>query len=195
MQTRARPTAGFTLVELFIVISIMSILASIVLPQFQPAVHDQLTGIARIVAADIEYARSVAVANNSTYQLTFDLPENRFVLRHTGINSLLDALPYTPFRSPADDADEQTTDLDELPHIGPQVALVAVHCQKALPESVSTLEFGPLGETTRPENTKIWLCCGAGRDLRYLPLEIDAVTGLVSAGDVQSAAPPAAGTP
>ncbi len=190
MFIRKRQPAGFTLVELMIVVALMGILAAMILPRFEPAVHDQLEGVAQTVAADLAYAQSLAVTNGSNYHLQFETEENRYVLTHSGANPLLDVLPPSPFSSPTDAPDRQTTDLDDLPLVGPGVRIVVVRKRTAPPQDVTDLEFGPLGETTRPEPTVIWLACSSGADCRYLALTIDPVTGLVSIGNVQSTPPP-----
>ncbi len=188
---RAAPR-GFTLVEVLIVIALMTILAAVVIPRFEPSIHDQLESAAQIVSADTAYARSLAITNNSTYRLTFDVAENRYVLHHTGTNSLLDTLPFSPYRQSTDAPDEQTTDLDELPHIGPTVELIAVHKIAASVQPVTDVEFGPFGETTRQEETVIWLGCGNGDNRRYISIHVVPVTGQSRIGEFQAQSPLAA---
>lgn len=169
----------------------MGIVAGVLLPTINPSVHDQVRSAAFVVASDLAYARDLAVANDSSYEVTFDLSGEQYVLRHSGANSALDTLPTTPFHSTDDPPDEQTICLKSLPNAGLVVQLHSVYADSGTPTSVTTLEFGPLGETTRSEPTVIWLRCGAGDSLCYLPLRVDPVTGLADVGDVQAAAPPA----
>ncbi len=178
--------AGYSLVELLIVISLMGILAGLILPRFEPSIHDQLQSTAQIVVADFAYARDLAVTNASTYRVTFDLQQNRYVLQHSGANTLLNALPRTAFHQPTDPADHQTTDMDELPHTGPTVEIVGVEEVAAVMSSVNDLEFGPLGGLTRSRETVIWLGCGSGENRRYLSVCVDPITGLASIGEFQS---------
>ena len=184
---------AFTLLELLIVISLMSILASLIIPRLEPTIDAQLQGAAQVVAADLAYARSLAVTNNSSYQLSFDAESNRYVLAHSGANTLLDDLPRSPFRRADDPADKQTTDLDELPRMGLTVRLLVVHKANDSLEVVGDLQFGPLGGTSRPEETVVWLTSGAGRSQRYLSLRVDPVTGLVSIGQLTATAPTVSG--
>lgn len=190
MPDWSRRRRGFSLVELMIVIVLIGILAGIVLPQLEPAVHDQLEGVAQTVASDLAYARSLAVTGGSSYRVHFDQLENRCVLTHIGANALLDTLPPSPFRSPTDPPDKHITDLDELPLMGPTVWIATVRTEENSPQEVENVRFGPLGETVRAKPTVIWLACSGKSDRRFIPLTVDPITGLVSIGGVRSASPP-----
>lgn len=181
---------GVTLVELLLVVTMLGILASYVLASYRPALSDQLRGAAQIVVADVAYARSLAVANNSRYRLTFDTTNDLYWLEHSGTNAALDALPASPYRDASDAANRQTTDLARLPALNGSVNLVAVHLVSAAPlQSATQLEFSPLGSLTRPERARIWLACGSGDARLYLPVEVDPVTGLAALGEMQAHAP------
>lgn len=189
---RPRQSAGFSLIELLIVVSIMGILAAVALPSFNPGIHDQLQSAARIVASDLAYARSLAVANNSQYRITFDAARNRYVLRHSGVNAALDILPPAPFRSPSDPPKDHIVDLEALPRLGGHnIRLTAVTGPDNVALSSADLEFGPLGETTRSQETVVWLTGGAGDETRYLSVHINPVTGLTAVGQFTSIGPPA----
>ena len=189
LRHRRRP-AGFTLIELLIVVAVMGILAGLVLPRSDPSLHDQLRSAAQIMAADLAYGRSLAVTNNSEYRFTFDTESNRYTLEHSGDDAALDALPDSPFRSPDDPPTEQTVDLDELPRVGMGVRIVEVAAQASTPQSVDDVEFGPLGTTTRSEETVIWLGAGAGSATRFIQLHVNPVTGLTTVGSYSGAGPP-----
>jgi type II secretory pathway pseudopilin PulG len=178
------------LLELLLVVAIVGILAAIVLPSAQPAIYDQLRSTAQIVATDLAYARSLAMANNSNYRLTFDLSGNRYVLAHSGTNPALTQLPQSPFSSPGDSPNQHVVSLGELPHVGPTVRLAAAATCGTSVQPVSDVEFGPLGQTTRADPTKIWLTAGGGDDKRYIALEVNPVTGLVQIGGYSSVGPP-----
>lgn len=193
MTTAKNKSRGYTLIELLIVIALMGIMASLILPRFNPSIHEELVAAAQIVSADLTYARSLAVTNNSTYRWTFDIAQNRYVLEHSGPNSLLEVLPSSPFRGNNDLPDQQITDLDELPHAGPTADLIAAQTASAAPQAVTYVEFSPLGGTTLGAATVIWLGCGSGESRRYLSVSIDPITGLASIGELQ-ATPPLAAT-
>ncbi|NIO47244.1 MAG: hypothetical protein GTN77_10755, partial [Planctomycetales bacterium] len=103
-----------------------------------------------------------------------------------------DKLPDSPFRGPEDPPGQHIVDLDELPHLGRTVRLAAVAQSGAFPQRVSSVEFGPLGETTRSAPTAIWLAAGPDSDARYVVLTVDPITGLVDVGDYTRNGPPAA---
>jgi prepilin-type N-terminal cleavage/methylation domain-containing protein len=191
-STRPR---GFTLLELLLVIAIMAILAAVVLPGSQSSPHEQLRAVAQIVATDFAYARSLGVANDSSYQITFDFTKNRYVMKHSGGKTSLNTLPTTPFSSPTDTSDTHLVDLDDLPRVGPAVRLAAVATSGSTMQKTDNVEFGPLGQTTSAETTIVWLAAGEGNKTLYIALEIQPVTGLVEIGDCTSAGPPAAALP
>ena len=187
----ALPSA-YTLVELLIVVTIIGIFAGLVLTSFEPSLHEQLRGTAQIVAADLSYARSLAVANNSQYQFTFDSAGRRYYLEHSGSNSALENLPSFPYRDPSDPATRQTTNFSKLLSLGGNVQIAAVRKVSSSTQTlVTTVEFGPLGALTQPEDCWIWLVIGQNQSRIFLPIEVDAVTGLPKLHEVQTAAPPA----
>ncbi len=186
-------SAAFTLVELMIVVALVGILAGLAISHFQPPLAEQLKGAASIVVADLDYARSLAITNNSTYRVTFEPQDNRYVLTHAGGNPVLDSLPPAPFRPASDSAGEHTTDLDRIPHLGATVHLHGAYKTAASSELVGDVEFGPLGGTARPETTVVWLRCGVGDSRRFLPLTVNPITGLMSVGEMQAKDPAAQG--
>jgi type II secretory pathway pseudopilin PulG len=167
-----------TLIELLMTLLVMGIVAAMLIPLFGADTTDKLLAVAEIVAADLEHARALAVANGSTYRLTFDVAGNRYFLNHSGTNSALNTLPPSAFRRNDDPSDRHTTVLSELPITNPSVRLATVVCAPAA-AAVNDVEFGPLGNTTRPQETSIWLACGSGTTARYISLRVAPVTGMV----------------
>jgi hypothetical protein len=168
----------------------VGILVAIVMPSSQPAVYDQLRSTAHVVATDLAYARSLAVANASNYRITFDLTANRYVMEHSGANAALNTLPKSPFSSPGDPPDQHIVRLGDLPHVGPTVRLAAAAATGASVQSVLDVEYGPLGQTTRAGPTTIWLAASGGSDKKYMTVEVNPLTGLAQVGAYSSVGPP-----
>ena len=64
--------SGFTLVELIIVVVILSIVALTAVPMMGSAAGIQIRSAANMIAADIEYARSMAISRGQNYSVQFD---------------------------------------------------------------------------------------------------------------------------
>ncbi len=180
MRHTSRQRAGFTLIELLMVIALVSVLAAVVLPSAEPSLSDQLRAMARILATDLAYARSLAVTNHSTYRVVFDVKNNRYLLEHSGSNPTLDLLPESPFSRVAGPQRQMVVALDELPSLGTRVRLEAVVDTSA--RELDDVEFGPLGETTRSGQTIVWLSGGSEPRKRYTRLVVHPATGLTEVG-------------
>jgi len=183
--------AGFSLIELLLVISIMAIVAGLVLPNSNPATHDQLLAAARILAGDLAYARSLAVTYASPGRVTFDTTKNCYTLQYSDGQK---KLPAAVFGSSQDTETQHVVALAELPSIGRAVRLLAVTEGVNSTSVVSDVEFGTLGATTRKATTEIWLVAGSSKDARYVNVTVNPVTGLTTIGSYRAVAPPVAAT-
>lgn len=190
MRAAIRQSAGFSLVELLIVISLIGILTALAIPSANSGIRDQLQSAAETVAADITYARSLAVTNSSKYKLAFDTEQSAYTLQHSGTNAALANLPPSPFRSSQDSATTQTVKLADLPRLGAAVQFIGVYSSGATAAVVSDLEFGPLGESSRSQETVIWLSAGKGAGRRFLSVRVNPVTGLCWIEGFQATIPP-----
>jgi Tfp pilus assembly protein FimT len=171
-----------TLVELLMTIAVLGILAAILIPQLSGDVPERLSAAAQVVATDLDYARSLAVANNTAYRFTFDVPNNRYVLRHSGTAAQFNTLPPSPHRQNDDPVTQQTTSLAALPIPEPGVRLVAIVQMQGSGTSTSEIEFNALGGTTCPQASVVWLVCGKGTIRRFLSVSVDPITGLATIG-------------
>lgn len=63
---------GFTLIEMLIVVVIIAIAAAIAVPMMSSASSMQVRAAASMVAADLEYAKSMAISRGQSYSVVFD---------------------------------------------------------------------------------------------------------------------------
>jgi prepilin-type N-terminal cleavage/methylation domain-containing protein len=180
---------AFSLIELLIVVAILGILIAVAAPYLSTNVPQQLQMAADSVAGDISYARGLAVANNSTYRITFNIGTNSYVMQHTGATAALNKLPPSPFHTFSADKTEQIAELARLSMLAGSVKIAAVKKNPASPSDVTDLEFGPLGGTTRTEATQVWLCSTSTGTRMYIPVTVNPTTGIVDVGEVQTAQP------
>lgn len=193
--TIRRRRSGYTLVELMMTVAVLAIVAGMAIPSFEPDVAAQLDSFADVVAADFARIRQLAVANNSTYRITFEASRNRYYYEHSGTNSALNTLPPTIYRHADNTATKQYTDLATLPHLGPAVTLTTVQAMSTSPTNISTLEFGPLGATTQAADTVVWLTSGSNDNLRYVHVRVNAVTGLATPAEIDAVGPIGSSSP
>jgi prepilin-type N-terminal cleavage/methylation domain-containing protein len=184
--------AGFTLLELMLVLVFVSILAALVLPNTPPTACEQLDAAARILATDLAYGRGLAVSTNSQYRFTWDTANNRYLFSYSGSNPALATLPAWPLASPSDTPTQRVVAFGSLPQTGLGAQLVGAAAQVGSSyQAVSTLDFGPLGATVSSSPTTIWLSAGSGNNIRYTTLGVNPVTGLVTVGPYTATGPPA----
>jgi prepilin-type N-terminal cleavage/methylation domain-containing protein len=63
---------GFTLVEILVVVVILAIAAAMAVPMFSGAAGFQTQSAANMIAADLEYAKSMAISHQQQYGIIFD---------------------------------------------------------------------------------------------------------------------------
>jgi prepilin-type N-terminal cleavage/methylation domain-containing protein len=189
---------GFTLLELLLTIAVIGILAAALIPQLSSDLPERLSYGAQVASSDLDYARALAVANNSKYRVSFEPSNNRYYLKHAGTVTALNKLPPSPFRLNSDATDTQTTELAKLPLPDPPVRLVAAVYMKSGGQATTEIVFSPLGGTLDQSgvaaayDTVVWLACGSGANQRYISVSVNHVTGLTEIGPLVAALPAAA---
>jgi prepilin-type N-terminal cleavage/methylation domain-containing protein len=81
-RSRIQPKiCGFTLIEILIVVVIIAIAAMIVVPMMSSAASLQIRAAANMVAADLEYAKSMAISRGQYYSVVFDKDAETYEVR------------------------------------------------------------------------------------------------------------------
>jgi len=75
---RPRRDAGFTLIEVGIVLLIISVVLVLVVPRFRDQSHAQLISQTRKLAATFRFLQQEAILNGRVYRLNFDLDQQRY---------------------------------------------------------------------------------------------------------------------
>jgi prepilin-type N-terminal cleavage/methylation domain-containing protein len=76
---------GFTLIEIIIVVVILAIAAMTALPMLSSASSVQIRSAANLIAADLEYAKSMAISRGQDYYVRFNESANSYQIEdHTG---------------------------------------------------------------------------------------------------------------
>jgi prepilin-type N-terminal cleavage/methylation domain-containing protein len=93
-----RPSGGFTLVEIIAVVVILAIAALIAVPAFSGAAEMQGKAAADKLAADIEYAKSLAVTTQRVHRVTFDVNAESYDIRDMSTDTIVtDPVRKAPF--------------------------------------------------------------------------------------------------
>jgi Tfp pilus assembly protein FimT len=184
-QTRT----AFSIVELLIVLVLISILAKMAITSAAASTYDQLRSTAGIVASELNYARSLAVANNSSYRFDVDVPGNRLVLRHVGADAGLNTMPLSPYRSATDPSDQHIVRLADFTGLGMLVRVMGAQAVGTTTTSVSSIEFGPYGATAQTNTSVLWLTAGLSSNRRFISVTVNPVTGLATVGAYTGVAP------
>ena len=81
-------TAGFTLMETMIIVVILGIIVGMTIPAFSKYLQRQkLDGAARELAADIMYARSLAISRRTTFRIEFS--DDQYQIIQNGIDTIM----------------------------------------------------------------------------------------------------------
>ena len=165
MNPAARPRrspAGFTLVELLIVVLILSIASALVVPMFRDSQATQLRSAARLLAADLDAAKVESLSHaDDPRVIAFDLDANTYHIAAV-------STPETPIVNVFDKKAYQV----QFGH-GRARALPDVRLVSADVGADDQLGFGIYGNLDQTEPAVITLGAGDGR----VTLTLDPDTG------------------
>ena len=77
---------GFTLIELLIVVVILGIAAAAAVPMMSSAASMQIRAAGSMVAADLEYAKSMAISRGQRYSVVFNTAAETYEIRDPNNN-------------------------------------------------------------------------------------------------------------
>lgn len=80
---------AFTFVEIIVVVFILSIISMIAVPMLSSAADTQVRSAANILAADIEYAKNLAISRQKNYSVVFDVGNNIYEI-HDNNGAVID---------------------------------------------------------------------------------------------------------
>ena len=75
---------AFTLVEILVVIVILAIAAATVIPMMSSAGSIQIRSAAQMIAADLEYAKSMAISRGQNYSVVFNAGADSYAIQDQG---------------------------------------------------------------------------------------------------------------
>ena len=73
--------AGFTVIEIIIVVAILAITAMMAVPMFGTAADMQLRSASNMIAADLEYAKNLAITQQKNHSVVFDTASETYEVR------------------------------------------------------------------------------------------------------------------
>ncbi len=79
---------GFTLIEIIVVVVILSIVGMVVIPMMGSAAITELKAAANMVSADLEYAKSIAIAKGQIYSVQFDAGAESYRVKDQNGNTI-----------------------------------------------------------------------------------------------------------
>lgn len=153
-----RPHRGFTIIEILIVIVILAIAAMTAIPMISSAGSIQVRSVANMIAADLEYAKSLAITKGQRFTVVFDTISDSYSIEDQS---------GTTISHPVKKGFEYVIDLESE-------GLDRVEITGANFSGGSEVEFDYLGS---PDNGGVVTVQGGSRTLT---ISVEAVTGYIS---------------
>ena len=184
LRFRPQTAAGFTLLEVSVVLVILAILLTVALPSLQPSGTQRLSCAANLLASDLRLVRGLAIRDGTEFTLT--LTEKGWKIEHTGSGSP----PTMPAPALGGVGSEASTyEIDASLLVGGPVRIEGRLA--ATGTATDTIAFASTGRTVAFEDTVFWLSWGEGENKVSLPLTVAAPTGFLTKGAIVPGSPPA----
>ncbi len=178
---------GFSLLEVLIVVVLLGVVLAVVVPYAQVPVEPRLEAGAQLLASHLAYTRWLAVSYSDRYRLRFQVEQNQYVLEYAGSDPGKQTLPAGPLDAPGQPPHQRIVSLEQWPTLGTPLRLYAVRDDQG--NDLVSITFASLGGTQASRPSTVWLSGGAGDSLRFIPVRVHPVTGVVTVGEVQAAPP------
>lgn len=162
---------GFTLVEIMVVVIVIGIMGLIAVPMISSAGSIQVRSAANKLAADLEYAKSMAISRQTPYRVVFDTSNNEYQIE------MKDGSNWVLIKHPVE------THKDFIVDYGSESRLRQVEVSSASFGSGSTVIFDYLGspldtsENALTSAGTVTLATDSGMSMQ---VTVEAVTGFIS---------------
>ena len=84
LQKQIRTQEGFTLIEIIVVMVILAIASLVAIPMFSSGADIQIRSAANKIAADLDYAKGLAVTHQENYTVVFDSDQGSYQIQDAG---------------------------------------------------------------------------------------------------------------